>query len=161
MKLDEAKKLVFENPKTYKKLSPLLRKDKDLIKIAIKKWGNALEYAADEIKSDKNIVLLAIKRGGEAIKFSDKSLVRNLVNRSLNLSPKSSFACLITPRLVFASSWASMIFPYLAASASPTLSFRSAIAAAYFSREFEMPMPSYSAPLINSECIPAPVITSF
>ena len=56
------------------------KKDKDIVLIAIKQHGYALEHADDELKKDKDIVLAAVenyvatKEWDSALEFVDDSL---------------------------------------------------------------------------------------
>ena len=37
-------------------------------------WGNALEYASDELRNDKEVVLAAVKDCGDALKYASDEL---------------------------------------------------------------------------------------
>jgi hypothetical protein len=58
-----------------------LKDDRDLLKFAVRKWPNALNFASDKLRADREIVLAAVKVFGEALRYvsdelrSDKEIV--------------------------------------------------------------------------------------
>ena len=54
------------------------KKDKEIVLIAVKQYGRNLEYADDSLKKDKEIVLEAAKTDPLAIKFADISLRKKI-----------------------------------------------------------------------------------
>ena len=58
-----------------------LKADREIVLEAVKKDGDALQYAADELKADREIVLEAVQQSGDAFQFAADELKadRNLV----------------------------------------------------------------------------------
>ncbi len=51
-----------------------LKANRELVLIAVRQNGMALEYAHESLKTDREIVITAIEQNGRALKFADESL---------------------------------------------------------------------------------------
>lgn len=78
-------KTIISNCKGFslKYFSEEIRSNKELVLIAVSKYGNELKHASDELKKDREVVLTAIKTSqvelfaNEAIKYADKSFLND------------------------------------------------------------------------------------
>lgn len=52
-----------------------IRADRDVVLAAVKKYGPALEYAADHLKADKAFVLTAVRENVTAWRFADEQVM--------------------------------------------------------------------------------------
>ena len=77
-----------ENPKSFKLLSPQLKKDKQFLKKALKVDGMLLQYVNKKYRADRELVLLAVKENGRALEYasnmlkSDEELVLQAVEKN-------------------------------------------------------------------------------
>ena len=56
-----------------------LKKDREIVLAAVKNAGHALEYANESLKKDREIVLAAVKNFGTSLSFADESLKKDKV----------------------------------------------------------------------------------
>mmetsp|Transcript_6330 Transcript_6330/g.15226 ORF Transcript_6330/g.15226 Transcript_6330/m.15226 type:complete len:228 (+) Transcript_6330:91-774(+) len=71
---EQALHLVSKNAFQLKALPLGLQSDHAIVKAAVAQDGNALQFAAQELKDDKVIVLAAVKNDGSALRFATDRL---------------------------------------------------------------------------------------
>ena len=64
---------------SYSDVVENLKKDKEIVLIAVKENGIHLEYADESLKKDREIVLAAVKNFGTSLSFADESLKKDKV----------------------------------------------------------------------------------
>ena len=76
----------FDSYYFFKMLSSRLRDDKEVVMIAVKKDGSALEVASDRLKDNFEVVMTAVKNCGYALDFASDRLKDNeeIVSNSLD-----------------------------------------------------------------------------
>ena len=76
----------FDSYYFFKMLSSKLRDDKEVVMIAVKKDGSALEVASDRLKDNFEVVMTAVKNCGYALDFASDRLKDNeeIVSNSLD-----------------------------------------------------------------------------
>ena len=52
------------------RLAKIFQKDRDIVEAAVKRDGNALRYASDELKRDPSVVLLAVRNDSTALRWA-------------------------------------------------------------------------------------------
>jgi len=68
-------KILTKNGSMLKFLNEEIKKDKNLVLIAVKDYPLALEDASEELKNDKEIVLAAVTKNGEAIYYASEECI--------------------------------------------------------------------------------------
>ena len=71
---------------------PEAQDDNELVQIAVKKNGLALEYASDRLRDDFDTVMLAVKKNGLSLEFASYTLKRN--EKIIDAAIKSNGAAL-------------------------------------------------------------------
>lgn len=75
----------------FKMLSKNLKEDKDVVKVAVQKYGYSLEFASDNFKDDKEIVLEAVKNKGDILYLlsdrlrDDEEIVLEAINEGISI----------------------------------------------------------------------------
>ena len=66
------------------------KKDKEIVLIAVKQYGSALQYADDSLKKDKETVYEAVKQDRHAKQYADESLIKDIEANFLTYDLKGS-----------------------------------------------------------------------
>ena len=66
-----------------------LRSDKEVVREAIKQDGRALEYASEDLRSDKEVVLEAVKKDGVALEYVPNKLLldKSFLSEAAKVNP--------------------------------------------------------------------------
>ncbi len=77
--ITESRETIIKNIKKYGDVylgnfDKKIRGDREIVMIAVKKYGTALKYAVKDLRKDKQIVLEAVSSDGLALEYADKSL---------------------------------------------------------------------------------------
>ena len=60
-----------------KSLPKHFKKDREIVLVAVKQYGSAIQYADEEFRKDNEIVLEAVKKDGYALEYVDDSFKKN------------------------------------------------------------------------------------
>ena len=72
--MDVLKTLLAHHPHMLQSLSAYSRANKELVMIAVMKYGSVLQYASDDLRADRGVVMAAVKNDSDAFQWASDDL---------------------------------------------------------------------------------------
>lgn len=86
---DYNKKIVNYNPMYLRTLRPQMKDDYDVVKLAVSKEGESLQFASDNLRNNNEIVRIAVLNRGTALNYASDKLKddESIVTLAINQNP--------------------------------------------------------------------------